>query len=769
MYAAKEAVMIREHDPQAEVHIFMMDMRSFSKGYEGYYQQAREKYEIQYTRCRISDIREDPKSNNLILRYTDDQAAALSAPREGLIPIPLLNITEEQFDLVVLSVGMEISESVQDLGRRLGLELDQYGFCSTPMFNPLETTRPGVFAVGPFREPKDIPESVVDASGAAGRAAGLLAPARGLLSRTAEFPPEREVVDEEPRIGVFVCHCGSNIGGFLDVPHVADYARTLPNVVHTEDNLYTCSQDSIATITERVKELNLNRVVVASCTPLTHAPLFRDSIRSAGLNPALFEMANIRNQCSWVHSHDWEAATEKARELVSMAVARAATLQPLVTTEIDIEHDVLVVGGGVAGMTAALSLAEGGFEVHLVERESRLGGNLHKIYSGMGDEDPRTFLEELIQRAEEQPLIHQYLSHEIAETHGFKGRFRTVLQGKQADRVEIHHGATILATGAKEYRGAEFGYAESSVVVTGFDFAAILASADGQNVALEGRAKEAWLSLQERLPDEIAMILCVGPADQFCGRICCSTALKNALELKRLKPDARVTVLYKDIRTYGAKESLYTQAREAGIVFIRYQDPPVVQDGLRIEVVDPNLGIPVAIKPDLLVLSTPAVPSDGSAQLASQFKVPVDGDGFFLEAHVKLRPVDFSTEGIFMAGMAHYPKMIDESIVQAQAAAARAARLLSRSKFTVGGSVAQVDPTICVGCLTCVRSCPFGVPQVSDEYLGVADIVGAAFIESTICRGCGTCVAECPANAIQLAHYQDDQIMVKLDALLARI
>jgi heterodisulfide reductase subunit A-like polyferredoxin len=780
MYAAKEAVMIREHDREAQVHVFMMDMRAFSKGYQAYYQRARQQYGIQYTRCRISGLKEDGETGNLVLRYARDE---LADPGGSEQPAQLV---EETFDLVVLSVGMEISDSVRQLGRQLGVELDEYGFCSTPVFNPLQTSRPGLYAAGPFREPKDIPESVVDASGAAALAAGLLAPARNTLTRTAEYPPEREVVGEDPRIGVFVCHCGSNIGGFLDVPQVAEYAQSLPGVVHAEHNLYTCSQDSIAHITQQAKELGLNRVVVASCTPQTHAPLFRDSIRSAGLNPGLFEMANIRNQCSWVHSQDWEAATHKAKDLVRMAVARAGTLRPLTTSQVEIEHQGLVVGGGAAGMTAALSLAEGGFGVHLVERETELGGNLRRVFSGLDGADPQAYLRDLVDRVTAQPLIQLHLGHEVVGTSGFKGKFVTRLRGPDGAETEVAHGATVLATGAQEYHGSEYGYGQSARVVTGLEFEAILAQAGGPDTApaacgggtqavpaLDSHAAQSWQALKGRLPDEIAMILCVGPAERFCSRICCTTALKNALALKRLNPAARVTVLYKDIRAYGAKESLYTQARRAGVLFLRYDDehrPQVEFEGEApvIRARDPNLGQPIELRPGLLVLSNPAVPSEGSKQLATQFKVPVDGDGFFLEAHVKLRPVDFATEGLFMAGMAHYPKLLDEAIVQAQAAAARASRLLSQATLTVGGSVAQVDPAVCVGCLTCVRACPFGVPQVSPDRLGVGGIVGAAYIEPTICRGCGTCVSECPAKAIQLAHYQDDQIMVKLDALLVQ-
>jgi heterodisulfide reductase subunit A-like polyferredoxin len=767
MYAAKEAVMAKEHDPQTQVHIFMMDMRAFSKGYEAYYQRARQQYGVEYTRCRISALSEDPGTGSLVVRYSGDQSSVVDEGAPAGLHSP---IHEQTFDLVVLSVGMEISEPVRKLGRDLGIELDDYGFCHTALFNPLETSRPGIFAAGPFREPKDIPESVVEASGAAARAAGLLCSARHTLSRHAEYPPERDVSAEEPRVGVFVCHCGSNIGGFLDVPGVAEYARTLPGVVHAEDNLYTCSQDSIAKITEKVKELGLNRVVVASCTPRTHAALFQDSIRAAGLNAALFDMANIRNQCSWVHSHDRPAATRKARDLVRMAVARVATLEPLTTSEVPVEPAALVIGGGLAGMTAALSLAEGGFAVHLLEREDALGGNLRRIYTTLNGEDPQAFLAGLIRKVEAEPLIQVHLGHRLIETNGFVGNFTSTLEDRSGARREIRHGVVLVASGGREYRGNEYHAGATPRVLTGLEFEAFLAIAQGRSPHDEA-ARAAWDALGGRLPAEVAFIQCVGPAERYCGRICCTTAIKNALLLKQLSPETRVTVLYKDLRTYGFKESLYTDARRAGVIFLRYEEdsrPEVeVENGrMLVRLREPRLGANLLLEPDLLILSNPSVPAEGARELATLLKIPVDADGFFLEAHVKLRPVDFASEGLFMAGLAHYPKLIDEAIVQAQAAAARAARVLSRASLTAGGAIAEVDASRCVGCLTCVRACPFDVPQVRAERTGAGGLAGAAFIEPTLCRGCGVCVAECPAKAITMAHYRDDQIMVKLNALM---
>jgi heterodisulfide reductase subunit A-like polyferredoxin len=737
MYAAKEAVMAKEHAPGTDITIFMMDMRSFSKGYDRYYKRAEQEYGVRYVRCRISEVRQDTGTHNLTLNYQTDD----------------LQLHEEHFDMVVLSVGMEIAASVRDLGQRLGVELDDNGFCLAAGSDPLQTSRPGIYAAGPFREPKDIPESVVEASGAAASAAMLLAKARGTLTQKPSFPPERRVDDAEPRVGVFVCHCGSNIGGFLDVPGVADYAVALPNVVHAESNLYTCSQDSIQHISEQIEAHGLNRVVISSCTPITHLPLFQDSARAAGLNPYLVEMANIRNQCSWVHSNNREAATAKAKDLVRMAVARTARLQPQHQIDVPVNKTALVIGGGAAGMTAALSLAGQGFASHLVEREAALGGNLRNLRFSHDDRDPQTLLHSLVEQVNANPRITVHLESELVETKGFLGNFTSTLHTLAVEQT-IEHGVTIVATGAQEYQGSEYGHGDDARVVTQQAFERRLADGNAN-----GRD----------LPNSVVMIQCVGPAEQFCSRICCTVALKNALKLKALKPDAQVVVLYKDIRVYGFKEQLYTETRRQGVVFVRYDDahrPEVDSNGaLIVRAWEPALGRHITLTPDLLVLSMPAVPQDDAHELASKLRVSVDQDGFFLEAHVKLRPVDFASEGVFMAGMAHYPKLIDEAIIQAKAAAARAATILSLETLKAGGRVAVVQPEKCTGCLTCVRICPYGVPVIVPDQPGAGGIMGAAYVEPAICQGCGICATECPARAIQVQHYTDEQLVAEVDAL----
>ncbi|MFU8773101.1 MAG: FAD-dependent oxidoreductase, partial [Anaerolineales bacterium] len=742
--------------PDLDIHVFMMDMRAFSKGYWGYFERARTRYGIHYHHCRTSSLHQDPENQDLLLRYMDEGGT----------------MQEERFNLAVLSVGMEISKSVRELGSRLGVELDEYGFCHTVDFNPLETSRKGIFAIGPFREPKDIPESVVEASGAAAAAASILSPVRFSLTTTPEYPPENDISQEEPRIGVFVCSCGSNIGGFLNVPAVTEYASTLPNVVHSEYNLYTCSQDSIHHISEQVKSLGLNRVVVASCTPLTHQPLFQDSIRMAGLNAYLFEMANIRNQCSWVHSNDWEVATLKAKQLVKMAVSRAALLSPQHTVDVPVNPSALVVGGGVAGMTAALSLTEQGFPVHLVEKEHELGGNLRNILTDLDGKDLQQTLDQLKEQVCANQDITLHLESQVTDTKGFMGNFNTTISHTDGTRSDISHGATILATGAQEYRGPEYGYGTHPNIITQMEL-------------------ETHLESQPSLITEtksVVMIQCVGPAEKYCSRICCSVALKNALRIKDLNPNAQVTIIHHDIRTYGFKERLYTEARRRGVIFVRYnfENKPQVEidpsngkqedssfskdsegiPAITLRVLEPALNNWLNFQPDLLVLSMPVIPRPDNSKIAGMFKVSQDSDGFFLEAHVKLRPVDFASDGIFMAGMSHYPKLIDETMIQAQAAAARAVRVLSRETLTAGGRVAVVDQTLCTGCLTCVRICPFNVPQIQADLSGIGKIMGAAYIEAAVCQGCGLCVAECPGRAIQLMHYTDIQMDAKVSALL---
>jgi heterodisulfide reductase subunit A-like polyferredoxin len=755
MSATKEAILIRDHYPETQVDVFMMDIRAFSKGYEAYYQRAQNEYGITYTRCRISGIMEDTENNDLILRYVNDQGTVSGDQKQ-------LAISEESFDMVVLSVGMEISAAVRDLGSRLGVELDDYGFCYSPAFSPVETSRPGVYAVGPFQSPKDIPESVVEASAAAGSASSALSMARGSLSVQEDYPEERNVFDEDLRVGVFVCHCGSNIAGFLDVQNVAEVAAQLPGVTHSEDLLYACSQDSTAVIQERIEELQLNRVVVASCTPLTHGPLFMDCMKRAGLNEHLLAMANIRNHCSWIHSDDSKAATAKANDLVKMAVTRVASLEPLYKEPISVEQSAMVIGAGPAGMNAAITLAAQGYPVHLVEQDKLLGGRLRDSYFSVppsSQTNPQTYLHELTSRVESDDLITTHLDVEIVKSTGFVGNFSSTIQDESGLLSTIEHGVTIVATGGQEYRGADYGYGTDPRIISQSEFEKILAIDQG----LLSEAYKPEVDLQDA--KTIAMIQCVGPAEEYCARTCCNVAINNALLLKRMYPDHQIIILYRDIRTYGFYERIYQEARSEGVIFLQYDKDhkPSInlkedEAKIRISTTDTILDQSLELEVDLLVLSMPIIPAEGNRNLATTLKVPVDGDGWFLEAHVKLRPVEFASDGIYLAGVAHYPKMLEESIAQAQAAASRSATILANPERMAGGSIAQVDPELCVGCLTCVRVCPFEIPSISIDLEGVGGIAGAAYIEPSVCQGCGTCSAACPAGAIELLHYRHDQL-----------
>ena len=760
MYATKEAMLAIEHVPGIEVHIFQMDMRAFGKNFDAYYRRGQE-LGIVYHNCRLSVARQDPETKEIVLQYQAQDDA----------------LVEGRFDILVLSVGLEPPENVAALTEAAGIGLNEHGFALREPFHPVETSREGVFVCGTFAEPKDIPDSVVEAGGAAASALAIIGESRGTMVEPLVFPPEIEVKPEdEPRIGCFVCSCGSNIAGVVDVKQVTEYAASLSDVVHAENTLYTCAADSLELIQERIQEHSLNRVIVASCTPRTHEPIFRETIRGAGLNPYLFEMANIRDQGSWVHSQEPNKATHKAKDLVRMAAGRSRLLFPLHTEPQAFNHDALVVGGGVAGMTAALNLADQGYHVYLVERQPELGGRARQIYHNALGGDPQAFLRGLMTRAQVHDRIEVLTGYEVVRHKGYVGNFQTTVQEAVEPRQRlIEHGVVIMATGAQEYTGSAYGLGGHPQIMSQGD--------------LEGRIAEGVLDPADL--KQVVMIQCVGPWDEppskgapngdapafYCSRVCCTVAIKNALKLKELNPDVQVNVLYKDMRTYGFREQLYTEAREKGVVFTRFDDahkPQVVAQGaahengrVHVRITDPILNVPLVLEPDVLVLSAAMVPPEGSRDLAQMMRFACTLEGFMLEAHLKLRPVDFPTEGAYLCGAIQYPKFIDEAIAQAKAAAARASAILSQDELQVGGAVAVVEPEKCTACLTCVRVCPYNVPLINPVLVGAGDIIGAAEIAPAACRGCGICAGECPAKAIQLQHYRDEQVIAKAEALFA--
>jgi heterodisulfide reductase subunit A-like polyferredoxin len=657
-------------------------------------------------------------------------------------------VLQEEFDLVVLSVGLETSPEALDLAQKLGVPLDKNQFAQVSSFTPVATERPGVYTCGAFNGPKDIPQAVMEASAAACAAAEGIAASRNQLIRQQELPPEKDVSGEDIRVGVFVCNCGINIGGVADVPAVREYAKGLPYVVHVEDNLFTCSQDTQEKMKQVIQEKGINRVVVASCSPRTHEPLFQQTIREAGLNTYLFDMANIRDQDTWVHQGDPKAATAKARDLVRMAVARVSLLEPLHKVSFGLKKTALVVGGGVAGMTAALNLAQQGYAVNLVEKTDTLGGNALKLRHTWKGEDIQAHVRDLVARVTNHPQIQVHFNTEVEKGSGFVGNYSTVLR-KAGETQEIEHGVAILATGAQEWQPDVYGYGSDPRIMTSLEM-------DQAIVAQDPRIAQAQTAV---------FIQCVGsrePQRPYCSKICCTHSVESALTLKKMNPDVDIFILYRDIRTFGVREDLYREARNQGIFFVRFDldNKPVVQtegDRVAVTVMDHVLGQPITLSADLVTLAAAIVPNEVK-QLAEAYKVPLNAEGFLLEAHMKLRPVDFATEGIYLAGLAHYPKPIDESIAQAQAAAGRALTLLAKDTVKVGGVVAAVNPELCAVCLTCVRACPFNVPVIGDK--------GAAEIDVSKCQGCGVCVSECPGKAITLQHFTDKQVIAKVDALM---
>lgn len=730
MYAIKEAVIAKEHEKEIEPSIFFMDMRCFGKDFDKYYERAKNQFGVNFVRSRVSKVGMDSK-NNLFVNYVED-----GLPRKAY------------FDLVVLSIGLEPRENMRTLSDKLDIELNEFGFIETHPFRSVETSRRGIYVGGAASSPQDIPESVIGASSAAARSSEDLKLPRQKEFTTKEYPEERFIVGDRPRIGAFICHCGINIAGVVDVERVTEYAKGLPYVAWAEKGLFTCSQDFLETIKKKIEEHNLNRVVVASCSPRTHEPLFRDTIREAGLNEYLFEMANIRDQCSWVHREEKDLATEKAKDLVRMAVTKVANLAPLKRLPIDINPKALVIGGGLAGMISSLSLANQGYYVFLVERERELGGNLRNIHFTLEGEDPQRLLSSTIEEVRKHPNIEVYNSVSIKDVSGYVGNFKTTLKFNGEEK-EVEHGAIIVATGAKEHTTESYLYGKDERIIT--------------QLKLEEK-----LDVSPKLSavNSVVMIQCVDAREGdmlYCSRICCQQAIANAQKIKARNPKINVYILYRDIRSYGFKERYYQMARDSGVVFIRYEpdEKPEVRevDGiLKIKVRDLILGQEIEMRADFLVLSVPIVAYPENKDLAKMLKVPLNKEGFFLEAHMKLRPVDFATNGIFMAGICHNPKTISESIAQAQAAAGRAATILSKEFIQAEGQISRVDESRCVGCGSCIEVCAYKAISMNEEK-------NVAEINEATCKGCGVCTATCRCDAVELGGFSNEQIYEVICAL----
>jgi heterodisulfide reductase subunit A len=751
MYATKEAMLAKQRlGEDTDCAIFIMDERAFNKEYSTYFSRARDSHGVRYVRSRISDIREDPGSADLILRY---------ANADG-------RLHEERFEMVVLATGLQPPDSARHFQNLLELNLNEYGFCETHKFSPLQTTHSGVFVCGAFSSPKEISETILDASGAAAEVMRLLNPHLNTYPFTSEFPflveevmpSERDVSGEEPNIGVFVCSCGGTMSETLDLTQLANEARSLPGVGHSEVIDLACLPDRLTHIQNLILSEGLNRVVIAGCSNRTHESLFQRAVRRTGLNPYLVELVNLRDQCAKVHARQPILANRKAHELVRMAVGRVSAATPVHKLAFSTSGTALIIGGGLAGMTAALAIADSGYDVHLVERTDMLGGHLQELYYVAEGEDPRRLGRDLINRVRAHQRIIVHTDSEIVAHGGHVGRFWADLKTTYSDgRMEterIQNGVTIIATGGREVR--EHPWLDIPGVITMEDLEATVVHHPEEIAAL----------------NDVVMIQCVQPAGmpEYCSRVCCTNTMKNAIRLKLFKPDCNVTVLYKNIVTYGFREKYYTEARKLGVNFVRYESdrpPEIVTDdenGQRsVRVLDLSLNRWLSLPADVIPLSMPIAPSAGTKALADLLRVPLSSEGFFKEAQIKLRPMDFMREGIFLAGMAHYPKFIEETISHALAAAARALTLLSQGTMFLGGVVAEVDPEKCVGCLTCTRVCPFSIPQVVQlpNRHGVGNLGGAAYIDPAQCQGCGTCTGECPANAIQLVNYTDEQMTLK--------
>jgi heterodisulfide reductase subunit A len=741
MFALKEAIITKERfQEDIETTIFYMDMRTFGKDYEKYFNRAKDEYGVRFLRSRPHSILHHETDDNLTLTYTQEDSTQQY---------------DEKFDMVVLSTGFKTSEDTRTLAAKVGIELNEDFFPVTDGFNPVATTKPGVYVAGTFESPKDIPETMVQASAAACMAGADLPFSAKQTVEDLKADRERDISQEEPKVGVFICDCGENIGGVIDVETLVHHAEKLPHVAVAKAEGHGCSRISMENIRQTIEEEQLNRVVIGGCSPRTHLAKFQDLLGKAGLNKYLVEIANIRDQATWVHSGKKDEATVKAQDLIKMAVGAAVKAQPLVDQSLPMNKNVLVVGGGVTGMTTALRLADQGFQIYLAEKSNKLGGLANSLIKTLEGSDVQTLVSDLTAQVESHPKIQVITRALIVDHSGMPGMFKTGMQsGPQMFYRQIEHGVTILATGAISNRPAQYLLDQSPAVRTQLETQKFIYD--------NPEAVKKW--------ENVVMIQCVGSRtaeNPNCSRICCQNAIKNALAILEINPEARIFILYRDMRTYSFQEEYYQKARSKGVLFVRYNvdTPPKVESaGEQVDVTfhDAILGMQITVTADNLSLSTGMIAdNDSTEELAMIFKLPRTTDGYFLEDHIKLRPVDMAVPGFFVAGTAHSPKLIRESITQANAVAARAQTMLARDSINLGAASARVDGKLCAACLICVRACPFDVPYINAD--------GYSEIDPAKCHGCGMCVAECPAKAIQLMQFEDDRILAKVEQLFERI
>ena len=733
-FALKESIVVKEYVKDLEPTIFFMDQRPYGKDSERYLHRAKEQLGIKYIRSGVSKIEERVDGKGLVVTYTDERGGVKTA----------------EFDMVALSIGLECAAAAKKLSRDFGMELNPYGFCWASPFSPLETSREGFFVCGTFGGPNDITESVMQASGAVADTLSILARDRFGNVPQKSYPSERDVSGETPKIGVFLCQCGDIIGKSIDLASLTKFSSALPSVTFCDQKIYTCSQKGRKEIKKAIKKYGLNRVVIGSCSFSTHGSLFQETLQEAGLNPYLLEMINLRDHCARVHHDDPEKATLKAKDLIKMGVAKARFLEPLHRLPMSMNPSALVVGGGITGMVSAVSLANKGFGVHLVEKTSKLGGHALKIQHTLEGGDVQSYLSDLIGKVKRNPKIHVYMNTPFIEHHGRIGDYTTKIKTSSGEE-EIRHGITIIAAGGREYKPDEYLYGQDARVLI--------------SVELEEEIDRVSKRVAES--KTVVMIQCVGSRNDvrpYCSRLCCAKSVKNAISLKTLNPKMNVYILYRDMRTYGFRESYYQEAREKGVIFIRYDlekmpEVKVVGDTLKVVVQDFILGETLEIDTDLLVLSTAVLPPEDNSILAKLFRVPLNEDGFFKEAYEKLSTVDFIQEGIFVAGMARSPVSIVESIYQGKAAASRAMTLLARESFFTEGIISTVKESVCCGCKVCEALCPYGAIAVVSEK-------NVAKVDETLCKGCGTCCGACPTGAAQLKGFRKEQMMTMVDAYL---